>query len=322
LDPEALVNALVITGASSFLGRALLADLPAGAFSAVRILVHRSQPLRPSMDLPVTEVWGDLLQPESLRELVTPGSTVVHLAYLASARPKDDNLAAARNLLGACRNAGIRRMVHCSTAVVVGRASQDVVTEETPSHPATEYEQAKYRIEQEMLNGAAGNHEVTILRPTQVFGPGGKNLVALADRIRAGNVIANYVYSALQGRRNMNLVSVYNVAGALGFLATAQRSADRQTYLISDDRDPLNNFRDVDTLLRREFGCERTAPVAAMPSILLSAALMARGRSNFNSRRLYSDEKLEAAGYAKRRGFQSALIDFARWYRAQYFPAV
>jgi nucleoside-diphosphate-sugar epimerase len=270
------------------------------------------------MGLPLIEVRGDLLQPESLRELVTPGSTVVHLAYLASPRPKEDNLAAARNLLGACRDAGIRRMVHCSTAVVVGRAPQDVVTEETPSHPATEYERVKFCIEQELLEGAAGKHEVTILRPTQVFGPGGKNLLSLAARILSGSRTLNYMYSALQGKRRINLVSIHNVVAALRFLVNDDRSADQQSYLISDDESPSNNFQDVEQIIRREFGRPHAPPAAVIPPMLLSAVLRARKRSNTNPARIYSDSKIRAAGLIKPFAFEAAVVEFARWFKSQH----
>lgn len=312
------MSALVITGASSFLGHALLAALPAGVFPELRILVHHQRPQGLTPGSRVITVDGDLLNPDTLRELIAPDSTVVHLAYLAPSHPKEENITAARNLLAACRDAGIRRMVHCSTAVVAGNVSDDVITEETVCHPCTEYERVKYRIEQEMRDAAAGRHEITILRPTHVFGPGGQNLLSLARRILSRSEAVNYVYSALQGERRMNLVSVHNVVAALSFLATTDRTIDQNTYIISDDQDPSNNFQDVERFLRREFGCERAAPVLTMPPPVLSAVLRARGRSNTNPNRIYSDEKLKAAGFAKPWALHSALIDFARWYRAHY----
>ena len=312
---------MVITGASSFVGHALLAALPANLFPELRILVHREPAPGFSADRRVVRVNGDLLDRESLRDLVTSGSTVVHLAYLATAHPDEDNVAAARNLIAACRDARIRRLVHCSTAVVAGNVPDDVITEETACHPYTEYERVKYRIEQEMREAAAGRHEIAILRPTQVFGPGGRNLVSLAGRIVSASGAVNWVYSSLQGRRRMNLVSVYNVAAALGFLATADGGVDQQTYIVSDDGAPSNNFRDVERILGRELGRERPVPLLTLPPRLLSAALRAKGRSNTNPDRIYSDAKLKAVGFAKPWSFEAALADFARWFHAHHSPA-
>lgn len=312
------MSALVITGASSFLGRALLSELPAEWFPELRILVHDQPAPAATTDRRVIAVRGDLLDAQTLRTLITPGATVVHLAFLATSSPADDNLAAVRNLLAACRHAGIKRMVHCSTAVVAGNVPDDVITEESPCRPYTEYERVKYRIEQEMRDAAAGQHEITIVRPTQAFGPGGRNLSALAGRVRSGNGVVNFAFSALQGRRRMNLVSVHNVAAALGFLVGTGQAVDQQAYIVSDDRDPLNNYQDVERILMRELDRERSARVMALPPVLLSAALRARGRSNTNPGRIYSDDKLKAAGFVKPWPFEAALVDYAKWLRTQY----
>jgi nucleoside-diphosphate-sugar epimerase len=310
------VSALVLTGASSFLGRALLAALPAGLFSELRLLIHHQLPEQLPAGSRVMSIAADLLKPDTLRELVAPGSTVIHLAYLAPPHRDEENVSAAHNLIAACRDARIRRLVHCSTAVVAGNVPDDVITEETACHPRTEYERVKYRIEQEMRDAAAGRYEITILRPTLVFGPGGRNLAALAERIWSGNSVINFAYSALQSRRRMNLVSVRNVVAALRFLAAAERRVDRQTYIISDDHEPSNNFHDVERILGHEFGRERGWR-AAMPPIVLAAALKAKGRSNSNPGRIYSDDKLKGAGFAKPWPFGAALAEYARWFRMQ-----
>jgi nucleoside-diphosphate-sugar epimerase len=307
---------LVITGASGFLGRALLASLASGPYPEVRVLVHERMPPAPAGSR-VTAVHGNLREPDTLRALLAPGATVINLAYLATARPEEDNLAAARNLLAACRAAGARRLVHCSTAVVAGGAGDDVITEETPCRPSTPYEKAKYRVEQALLEGSSGRFACAILRPTAAFGPGGRNLLTQVRRIARASTAANLLYAALQGTRRMNLVSAHNVAAALGFLATTERQVDGQAYIVSDDGDPLNNYRDVARILGRELGRGRVAGDLAFPEWLLSAALRARGRSSANPRRVYSDEKLRAAGLVKPWAFETALVEFARWARTQ-----
>lgn len=316
------MSTLVLTGASSFLGRALLAALPEGLFPELRLLIHHQRPEQLPAGFRVTAIAGDLLKPYTLRELIAPDSTVIHLAYLGPPHRDEENMAAAHNLIAACHDARIRRVVHCSTAVVAGNVPDDVITEETACRPFTEYERVKYRIEQEMRDAAAGRHEITILRPTVVFGPGGRNLSALAKRIRTGTSAINFAYSALQGKRRMNLVSVYNVAAALSFLATADGGVDQQGYIISDDGAPSNNFREVERILGRELGRERPAPLLTLPPRLLAAALRVKERSNTNPNRIYSDAKLKAAGFTKPWSFEAALADFAQWFHAHHYPAL
>jgi nucleoside-diphosphate-sugar epimerase len=312
------VSVLAITGASGFVGRALLASLPAGRYAELRLLVHRKPPARLPEGARAIPVTGDLLDPAAVRALLVPGCTVIHLAQLAKPHPVEDNVAAARILLGACRDARVARLVHCSTAVVAGDVPDDVITEDTPCRPATAYERAKYRIEQELREGAAGSHEIAILRPTVVFGPGGRNLMSQARRIARQSTVVNLAYSALQGRRRMNLVSVHNVAAALAFLAGAERAIDQQAYIVSDDADPANNYRDVARILGRELGRGHVAGSFELPPAFLAASLKARGRSNLNPRRVYADDKLRAAGCVKPWSFERALVEFAQSARAQY----
>jgi nucleoside-diphosphate-sugar epimerase len=304
------MSALVITGASGFLGQALMAGLRSGRFTEIRVLTHRRSAVRSGHR--VIAVSGDLLQKDALRALCVPGATVVHLAYLATSNPERDNLAAAQNLLAACREAGVRRLVHCSTAVVVGDMPDDVITEKTACRPVMDYERAKYRVEQEMIVGAAGHFEIAILRPTVVFGPGGRNLMSQVRRIACGSVLANVLYAALQGDRRMNLVSVHNVVAALDFLAATERGVDQQSYIVSDDAHPSNNYRDVARILGRELGRGRVVSDYALPPAFLRASLKARGRSNLNPRRVYADDKLRAAGFVKPWDFEAALAEFAR----------
>jgi nucleoside-diphosphate-sugar epimerase len=308
---------VIVTGASGFLGQALLSRLSASRFARLRVLCHRRPVAQSPADYQMTTVTGNLLEPDIARTLVTPGATVIHLAHLTTERLKDDNLAAARNLAAACSDAGIARLVHCSTAVVVGNVPDDVVTEETPCCPLTGYERTKYRIEQEMREAAAGRHEMAILRPTSIFGPGGRNLVSLARRVLKESELANRAYSMLQGRRRMNLVSVHNVAAALSLLATTHHAIDQQIYICSDDEDPLNNFRDVEQILRHELSRERRVPAWSLPPSLLSAMLRVRGRSNANPERVHSDAKLRALGFAKPWAFDRAVSEFADWFRTR-----
>lgn len=308
-----VVTTLSVTGAAGFLGRHFIAATAASGFDDVRALAHRTA-LPEAHGVP-TVVHGDLLDAASLASLCSPGGLVVHMAYLKEPTAKA-NLIAARNLVAACARGGVRRLVYCSTAVVVGRAPDDVVTELTACFPATAYERTKLEVEREILEGAAGQFEVTVLRPTAVFGPGGRNLVALARRVIGGGRLAAYLKASLEGERRMNLVSVHNVTAALLFLATTHASVDGQVFIISDDETPMNNYRDLELWLRRRFG-RPGLPLPLLPVAgFLPRLLAVRGRSGTNPRRRYAWDKLKAAGLHKAVAFEDALTEFADWFLA------
>jgi len=307
----------VITGASSFLGRTLLSSRSAQRFSELRVLVHHAPAPALAADRPVTMVKGDLLARESLRDLITPGSTVAHLAYVTTPRPEEHNVAAARNLLATCKEAKIKRLILCSTAVVAGNVRDDIVTEATECRPASDYEMAKLAVERLVLQPHDRSFEATVLRPTAFFGPGGKNLLKLAQDLLRRPAPVNYAMSCLQGRRKMNLVHIDNVVAALDFLIDAPISVDGEIYIVSDDESPLNNYRDVEQRLALGLGVQDyPLPLIAMPRPAFAMALGMLGRSNTNPGRIYDGSKLMRAGLKKPMPFEQGLASFASWYRA------
>jgi nucleoside-diphosphate-sugar epimerase len=116
------MSTLAITGASGFIGRALLAGSAADSFPEIRVLAH-DRPVPHEAGRRVLSMRGDLRDPAASRALVVPGATVVNLAFVSDPAAGSDNLTAIRNLLATCREARIRRFIHCGTSFVAGRVS-------------------------------------------------------------------------------------------------------------------------------------------------------------------------------------------------------
>lgn len=306
---------IALFGGSGFVGRHLLLALAHTPEMQIRALAHE-RALDEALTAPnVTTESGDLLQPDSLSAVITSGCTVVNLAYL-SGRSSKENLAAARNLARASRIGKAARVVHVSTATVVGAVQEDVVNETALPNPRTEYELTKLQVEQCLAEEARDAFELVILRPTAVFGPGGKNLVGLAASLLTSASASNYVRSCLHGRRRMNLVCVDNVIAAIRFTAHMQVIDGTEIFIVSDDDDASNNYRDVESTLRRELGCSaRLVPPLPLTTAFLRLALKLRGRSNLNPNRMYSTAKLRRAGFTPTTSLATGLTRFADWYR-------
>ncbi len=310
------MQVIAITGASSFLGTHLVEHLLRYPEFHLRLLLHRN-----SLPLPdqanVAFIRGDLLQYKTLKDLAEAGCTVVHLAYL-NGQSREENLTAAENLAELCRRAGIRRLIHCSTAVVCGRVDTDRVTEETPLHPLKEYEKTKSHVENLLLEKGNGCYETVILRPTAVFGKGGKNLLKLADDLCCGNRFANYLKSCLFSDRRMNLVFIDNVIAALAFLIGTDQNVDREVFIISDDEDTANNYRDTEHRLMKRLGCRPYSfPALPLPSVMLRTALRLAGRTNTNPDLVYDCGKILSRGFKKPVSFEEGLSRFADWYAGE-----
>lgn len=231
-----------VTGATGFLGRHTVARLAAAGYDV--------RAIRPD------DVGGVRV--------------VVHLAY---ASEHAANIPMARDLVRACIEAGVERMIHCSTAIVVGRAGETVVTEATPCSPRTAYARTKYAIEDIMREGMG--ERVTIIRPTMVIGEGGRQLVTLVRALAGGSGAVNALRSFVYGHRAMNLVPVEDVAAAIETLV--RDDAPAQTLLISSDEDPRNELQAVERLVLDALGRPaRRSPVVAPPALLSLLGLFVR----------------------------------------------
>ncbi len=307
-----------VTGATGFIGRHLLHRLWQRPGVTIRALTHRT----PEDKLPrlpnVEWVRGNLRDQATIDALLAPGGDLIHLAF-PEHWTREQQLAANANLAERAVAVAARRVVHCSTAVVVGKTRERSVNEQTRPEPVTEYEVTKLDIEQIWRERCGDRVDLAILRPTAVFGPGGRNLITLANAVVSGNPLASYLRSSLFGRRRMNLVPVESVVEALEFVVDLPGPLRREVFIVSADEDPANNFRDVERLLRTTMDVpDYPIPLLTLPSGLLVAALRLAGRSNWDPNRIYESERLKRAGYRNQPGaFERGLREFAVWFASE-----
>lgn len=263
----------------------------------------------------VTVIRGDISDNGPLTELLVEGCTVINLVHV-NAPSRMDHARIMRAFVEACCAARVRRLIHCSTAAVAGQASIERIDEDTPCVPSTDYELAKLTVEDLLLDSSGARISVSILRPTAVFGPYGRNLQKLASDLHRGAPALNYLRSCFHGRRRMNLVHVDNAAAALVFLAEAGPEVNGRVFIVSDDEWPSNNYRDVEVRLMQALGVKDypCAPVA-MPKLFLRSLLTVLGRSNTNPDRVYDCSRLLSLGFKKIKDFELGLSEYGSWYR-------
>lgn len=172
---------ILVTGATGFLGGHLVARL-LDDDHRVRILC-RSEPKKTIFDQDRVEiVRGELTDAPSLEAAVAGCRQVYHVAGRVDFQPKDDRLLRAvnidgtRNLLTACREAGVERVVHVSSVSTIGAARD-------PDHPLSEkdfgqglgtdlpYPRSKLAGERVALEFAEQGLPVVIANPTFIIGP-------------------------------------------------------------------------------------------------------------------------------------------------------
>jgi len=304
---------LVITGANGFIGRHLLNKVVASG-QRVRALTRTPRGVGPAAG-GIDWVVGDISAPDTWNRLVEPGCTVVNLASSQEAGTAAA-VSATKEMVAACAAAGTSRLVHCSTISVYGRAAGTTHTETSPCNPIDEYGRLKLAVEQALFDSVQGRFELAVLRPAAVFGQGGQSLLSLCDDLIGGSRVVNYWRSSLFGRRRMHLVPVDTVVAAIRFLHEIRKPLDNEVFIVSDDDDPLNNFRDVERILMEGLRITRYAtPRVPLPRFMLENLLRMKGRSEIDTRTAFRCDKLLSWGFAKPIAFEAALRGFAGAFR-------
>lgn len=308
------IRTISITGASGFIGVELIREFLKLDDVRIKILSRKSQNNSNLNEFgSKIEVYiGDLSVPESLNNFLEPNCTVVNLAYIKDANEKI-NLEAIVNLLSACKKAEIKRFVHISTAAVSGRTSLNLIDELTPCKPVTDYGITKFKIEKTVRAFAGASIEVVVLRPTSVFGNGGRSLLKLIDDIRSERIIKNHLKACVFHGRRMNLVSVKNVTAAINFICTQSHPFKGEVFIISDDDCLNNNYKYIETMARNLIGLTaHNLPVVPVPLFLLSLILKFLRRNNINPNSNYSPNRLLNLGFKRPFKFEDSLNEFLK----------
>jgi nucleoside-diphosphate-sugar epimerase len=131
-----------------------------------------------------------------------------------------------KRVVEAARRAGVRRIVHLSTADVFGPNHSTRVTEKTRPHPVHAYERLKL-FEERWLLKAAGDLEVVIMRPARVFGVGEDWILPRLLR----SLARGRLWLPRGGRSLQTFVSAGDVGRAC--LAAAERGRPGHSYLVA-----------------------------------------------------------------------------------------
>jgi len=263
---------LVVTGATGWLGRGVLAALTGGLPDVerwssplgnlqVRALALAGEDLPAEcIDGRIEVVRGDLRRPDDCRRLCDGmgGAVLLHVAGLIHPRRVRDlydvNVEGTRHLLDAAAAAGVARAVAMSSNSPMGcnPHPDHLFDEESPYQPYMHYGRSKMRLEGVVRDlQQAGALETVVLRAPWFYGPRQPpRQTTFFTMIRDGRAP---IVGGGESRRSMTYID--NLVHGLLLAATVPQAVG-QTYWIADARPySMNEIVDtVERLLETEFG--------------------------------------------------------------------
>ncbi|WP_332262021.1 NAD-dependent epimerase/dehydratase family protein [Pseudomonas putida] len=311
---------MLVTGASGFVGRALVEQLRLDSSLQLR-LAHRRVDEKSHAEFVRV---GDVNGATDWQAALLGVDAVIHLAaraHILDGRDADPlaefrktNTQGTLNLAHQAALAGVRRFVFISSIGVNGAQTKgQAFTELSPAAPHSPYAQSKYEAERGLLEMAgAGGMEIVIIRPPMVFAAH-----APGNFARLMKLISLPLPLPFGGMRNQrSLVSLQNLIGFIEVCLKSPRAAN-EVFLICDGDDVSTEEMVRD--LAQGLGCRRW--LMPFPEAIIRWLAMATGRQNiyiqlFGSLQVDSSKAREMLQWKPCVGTRQALKQAGEKYKA------
>jgi dihydroflavonol-4-reductase len=241
---------VTVTGASGHLGANLVRGLLARGDDVRAATIESPSDCVPGLQgLEVERVHADVRDAESVRRAVAGADLVFHLAAKVSIARWEapevwaTNARGTRNVVDACLDAGVGRLVHMSSISALDpRPGRLAVLEDrgySIDHRLSAYDRSKAAGEQAVADGVRRGLDAVVLNPTGMLGPW-DTAPSLIGAVLLG--LWNGRYSSMvQG--GMNWVDVRDVANAA--LAASQCGRTGERYLVGGSWVRVNELMSI-----------------------------------------------------------------------------
>jgi nucleoside-diphosphate-sugar epimerase len=169
-------NKILVTGANGFIGSRLVQVLVNNPKIQVSALVHNYSHSMRIARYNIDIIQGDVLDKDQILELVNNYDIVYHCAYANKGTRKKQrqiNVLGTRNILEACIENNIGKLIYVSTMVVYGNALDSVITEDLQYRYSKDtYADTKIDAEKLVMKYIMEKAlKAVIVQPSVVYGP-------------------------------------------------------------------------------------------------------------------------------------------------------
>ena len=234
---------VLITGATGFTGGHLARTLASRGY-AVRALVRNENSSRKLLRAGVEIAVGDLRDHAAVRRAVDNREIVYHIgavyrqAGLSADEYVDVNAKSVGTVIEAAASAGVSRVVHCSTVGVHGDVEHPPADEDAPLRPGDIYQETKLKGEQIARDvGQREGIEVTIVRPTGIYGPGDRRLLKLFRGVASRRFVV-----LGSGKIFYHLTYIDDLVEGFRLCGEVPEAANRTYILAGDEVTTLNEL--------------------------------------------------------------------------------
>jgi dihydroflavonol-4-reductase len=203
----------------------------------------------PLNNLPVTFVEGDVLDSSSLQKALEDIENVYHLAGMISILPgknellRSVNILGTRNILFACRQANVRRLVYTSSIHALQRMPRgNIINEQVPFDPnnaLSDYDSSKARASLDVQQAVAQGLDAIIACPTGVIGP--------YDFRRSE--LGQLILDCLKKKPQLYIEGAYDFVDvrdvAQGLILSGEKGQAGETYILSGEKVSVKRLIDT-----------------------------------------------------------------------------
>lgn len=322
---------VLVTGGTGFTGKALVHRLIEMGHQVVALDYKEGLKTQEIRDWGAEVVLGSVTDMDVVRRAVEGVEVVHHVA--AAFREMDVperyyyevNVGGTRNVLQAALDAGVRKVIYCSTCGVHGNVDHPPAGEDAPIQPADYYQRTKWEAEPVAREFFERGLKTTILRPAAIYGPGDPERFFLIFKRVAGGKFPMFG----DGRTLYHPVYIDNLVEAF-ILAMEEGRGEGEAYLIADEQ-----YLEIEDLVRRvgkALGVDVKIPHYPVWPVVVAGHIVEKACKPFGihppifprrvdwyrqNRAFRIDKARRDLGYQPSVGIDEGLRRTAEWYRRE-----